>query len=200
MFVKQLLIGDMAVFCYVLACEAEKKAAVIDPAGDVPDILQVLEDNSFQLEYIINTHFHWDHTWANQELQDKTQAQLLMQEADVPLYGKHVDRPLAGDEELPLGKYSLQLIHTPGHTPGGICIYTQGMLFTGDTLFVGDSGRTDLPYSDRQALGASIRKLMQLPGETVVYPGHDYGPSPSSSLDQEKKHNVNAREYGFYQP
>ncbi|MFP4672897.1 MAG: MBL fold metallo-hydrolase [Desulfohalobiaceae bacterium] len=200
MFVKQMLIGDMAVFCYILGCEAQKKAAVIDPAGNVPDIIQVLEENKLQPEYIINTHFHWDHTWGNQELLDKTRAPLLMHEADIPLYGKHVDWPLQGNEELPLGQYSLQIIHTPGHTPGGISIYTQGMLFTGDSLFAGDSGRTDLPYSDRQALGASIRKLMQLPGDTVVYPGHDYGPSPNSSLDQEKKHNVNAREYGFFQP
>ena len=198
MFVKQLLIGDMAVFCYILACQTYKKAAVIDPAGQAPKIARILQENEFHLQYIINTHFHWDHTWDNQELQRLTQAPLLMHEADVPLYGKTVDIPLSQEQELPLGAYFLNIMHTPGHTPGGICIYTQGMLFTGDTLFVRDSGRTDLPYSDRQALAASIRKLMQLPGETIVYPGHDYGPSPTSTLDQEKKLNLNAREYGFY--
>ncbi len=188
----------MAVFCYILGCETQKKAAVIDPAGEVQRIFSLLQDKGLSLQYIINTHFHWDHSSGNQELQGLTQAPLLMHRSDTPLYGKPVDMPLAGQENLPLGQYSLQILHTPGHTPGGICIYTQGLLFTGDTLFVGDSGRTDLPYSNRQALGASIRKLMTLPAETIVYPGHDYGPSPSSTLDREKKYNINAREYGFY--
>ncbi|MEE4264509.1 MAG: MBL fold metallo-hydrolase, partial [Desulfobacteraceae bacterium] len=90
------------------------------------------------------------------------------------------------------------VFHTPGHTPGGICLHAQGNLFTGDTLFVGDSGRTDLAGGDRSALGKSIRRLMELPEDTIVWPGHDYGPTPSSTLGWEKRNNVNAIEYGYF--
>jgi glyoxylase-like metal-dependent hydrolase (beta-lactamase superfamily II) len=109
------------------------------------------------------------------------------------------DVHLNDNEKIHVGEISFEVIHTPGHTPGGICLYADGQLFTGDTLFVGDSGRTDLPGGDRPTLGASIRRLMELPENTVVWPGHDYGPSPSSTLGWEKRHNVNAREYGYYE-
>ena len=108
------------------------------------------------------------------------------------------DRRIAGDDSLQLGQITFQVLFTPGHTPGGLCLYAEGQLFTGDTLFVGDSGRTDLPGGHRPTLGASIRRLMQLPDETVVWPGHDYGPTPTSTLAWEKRNNVNAVEYGYY--
>jgi glyoxylase-like metal-dependent hydrolase (beta-lactamase superfamily II) len=109
-----------------------------------------------------------------------------------------VDGHLTDGERIRVGDLALEVIHTPGHTPGGVCLYADGNLFTGDTLFVGDSGRTDLPGGDRPTLGASIRRLMTLPEDTVVWPGHDYGPTPSSTLGWEKRHNVNAREYGYH--
>jgi glyoxylase-like metal-dependent hydrolase (beta-lactamase superfamily II) len=108
------------------------------------------------------------------------------------------DVRLSGDEDLQVGAITFKVIHTPGHTPGGICLYAEGNLFTGDTLFVGDSGRTDLKGGHRPTLGASIRRLMTLPDDTVVWPGHDYGPSPSSTIGWEKRHNVNAKEYGYF--
>jgi glyoxylase-like metal-dependent hydrolase (beta-lactamase superfamily II) len=98
-----------------------------------------------------------------------------------------------------VGEITFEVIHTPGHTPGGICLYAEGNLFTGDTLFVGDSGRTDLAGGHRPTLGASIRRLMQLPDDTAVWPGHDYGPTPTSTLHWEKRNNVNAVEYGYYE-
>ena len=99
---------------------------------------------------------------------------------------------------LQLGDITFDVIHTPGHTRGGICLHVQGNLFTGDTLFVGDSGRTDLAGGDRSSLGKSIRRLMELPEETVVWPGHDYGPTSTSTLGWEKRNNVNAIEYGYF--
>jgi glyoxylase-like metal-dependent hydrolase (beta-lactamase superfamily II) len=105
---------------------------------------------------------------------------------------------LKDEKTLQLGEITFEVIHTPGHTPGGICLHAEGHLFTGDTLFVGDSGRTDLPGGDRPTLGRSIRRLMQLPDDTVVWPGHDYGPMPASTIGWEKRNNVNAREYGYY--
>ncbi len=104
---------------------------------------------------------------------------------------------LKDDKTLQLGEITFDVIHTPGHTPGGICLHVQGNLFTGDTLFVGDSGRTDLPGGDRPTLGKSIRRLMQLPDDTIIWPGHDYGPTPTSTIGWEKRNNVNAKEYGY---
>ena len=108
------------------------------------------------------------------------------------------DMFLKDEQTIKLGDITFDVIHTPGHTPGGMCLYAQGNLFTGDTLFVGDSGRTDLPGGHRPTLGQSIRRLMQLPDDTVVWPGHNYGPTPFSTLGWEKRHNVNAKEYGYY--
>jgi hypothetical protein len=109
------------------------------------------------------------------------------------------DLLLDGDCTLPLGEITLQVFHTPGHSPGGICIYAEGQLFTGDTLFVGDSGATRLKGGNRPQLGASLRRIFELlPPTTVIHPGHDYGPSPTSTLAWERCNNVNAREYGFF--
>ena len=100
---------------------------------------------------------------------------------------------------IKVGNIEFRIYHTPGHTPGGICFYAHDKLFTGDTLFVGNSGTTGLKGGNRLALGASLRKIInELPGTTIIYPGHDYGPTPTSTLDWERRNNKNAREYGFY--
>ena len=99
---------------------------------------------------------------------------------------------------IEVGSVSIRVIHTPGHTPGGMCLYADPDLITGDTLFVGDSGRTDLPGGHRPTLGESNRRLMKLPDDTIVWPGHNYGPTPSSTLHWEKRNNVNAKEYGYF--
>ena len=197
MICHQLLLDAMDVFCYILGCEKTGKGAVIDPGEDADRIFNKVQDLGLSLEYILNTHFHLDHTGANLQLQALSGAKLAMHADDIPLYGKEVDITLQEGDRLPLGDLEIRVIHTPGHTPGGVSFYLQGNLFTGDTLFVKDSGRTDLPYSHRETLGASIRKLMELPAETLVFPGHDYGPTPTSTLAREQRHNINAREYGF---
>jgi glyoxylase-like metal-dependent hydrolase (beta-lactamase superfamily II) len=187
----------MDVFTYVVGCEETGQGAVIDPGGEDERILQAAAEHGLELRYIINTHHHFDHTEGNDWLKERTGADIVMHEADATLYGRPVDRMIREEGPFQLGNLTFTVYHTPGHTPGGICLHAEGTLFTGDTLFVGDSGRTDLPGGHRPTLGASIRKLMQLPAETVVCPGHDYGPSQTSTLDWEQRHNVNAREYGF---
>jgi len=98
-----------------------------------------------------------------------------------------------------VGKLNFKIFQTPGHTPGGLCFYTNGVLFTGDTLFVGDSGATSFNGGNRLELGKSLRRIMsELPNDTIIYPGHDYGITETSSLDWEKRNNINAKEYGFY--
>ena len=197
MIIKQLEIGAMDNFCYIVGCEATRKALVIDPGADVEHILSEAKKEGLVIELIVNTHTHGDHTAGNDRLKALTKARIILHDRDASGYPQ-ADVRLSDEKTLQLGKITFDVIQTPGHTPGGICLHAEGNLFTGDTLFVGDSGRTDLPGGDRTTLGASIRRLMKLPDDTVVWPGHDYGPTPSSTIGWEKRHNVNAREYGYY--
>jgi len=185
-------------FSYLVGCEKTRQALVIDPGGDTAPIAAAAETENLKITLIVNTHGHGDHTAGNAPLKALTGAPVLIHHMDADRY-PGADRLLPDDDDtLQLGEITINIIHTPGHTPGGICLYALGNLFTGDTLFVGDSGRTDLAGGHRPTLGASIRRLMTLPDDTVVWPGHDYGPTPSSTIGWEKRHNVNAKEYGYY--
>jgi hydroxyacylglutathione hydrolase len=197
MLIKQLEIGYMDNFCYIVGCEKTRKALVIDPGRDVDRIVSAAEKQGLEIETIVNTHGHGDHTAGNAELKSLTGAKIIIHALDAAGYPA-ADVLLEDEKTLQLGEITFDVIHTPGHTPGGICLHAQGNLFTGDTLFVGDSGRTDLPGGDRPTLGKSIRRLMQLPEDTIIWPGHNYGPTPTSTIGWEKRHNVNAREYGYY--
>ncbi len=196
MIIRQLEVGAMDNFSYLVGCEKTRKAMVIDPGGDVDKILSAAHNEGLTIEVIFNTHGHGDHTAGNTALKSRTKARVLIHSADAGSI--QADGHLTDGDRLRVGDLTFEVIHTPGHTPGGVCLYAGGHLFTGDTLFVGESGRTELPGGDRPSLGASIRRLMELPDDTVVWPGHDYGPTPSSTLAWEKRHNVNAREYGYY--
>jgi hydroxyacylglutathione hydrolase len=197
MVIKQIAIGYMDNFCYIIGCENTRRALVIDPGPDVERIVSEVEKENLEIVTIVNTHGHGDHTAGNAKLKARTGAQIIIHELDGDRYFD-ADVRLTDEKSLQLGEITFDVIHTPGHTPGGICLHAQGNLFTGDTLFVGDSGRTDLPGGDRPTLGKSIRRLMKLPDHTVVWPGHDYGPTPSSTIGWEKRNNVNAKEYGYY--
>ncbi|MGD2270795.1 MAG: MBL fold metallo-hydrolase [Desulfobacterales bacterium] len=210
MIVRQLSVGYMDVFCYLVGCEDTRQAIVIDPGGDESKILERAQKDNLRIKYIVNTHHHWDHSSGNARLKEATGARLVMHalEDDI-LQGRGpwgsgttssppADIRLETEKTLTVGNITFEIFFTPGHTPGGICLYADGQLFTGDTLFVGDSGRTDLPGGDRSAMGASIRNLMKLPDSTIVWPGHDYGPNPNSTIWREKRTNVNAKEYGYY--
>jgi len=197
MIIKQIATGYMENFCYIIGCETTRQALVIDPGSDVERIVSEAEKENLEIVTILNTHGHGDHTAGNAGLKSRTGARIIIHELDGDRYSG-ADVLLSNEETLQLGEITFDVIHTPGHTPGGICLHAQGNLFTGDTLFVGDSGRTDLAGGDRPALGKSIRRLMELPDHTVVWPGHDYGPTPSSTLGWEKRNNVNAKEYGYY--
>ena len=195
MIVRQLRVGSMDVFTYILGCEATREALVIDPGGEVDRIIEEARREGLQIKYILNTHGHWDHTAGNDRLKLLTGASTVRHKQEP---GPDIDILLVDEKPFQLGEIVFTVFHTPGHTPGGVCLYAEGQLFTGDTLFVGDSGRTDLPGGHRPTLGSSIRRLMELPDETIVWPGHDYGPTTNSTIGWEKRHNVNAREYGYY--
>jgi glyoxylase-like metal-dependent hydrolase (beta-lactamase superfamily II) len=197
MVIKQIAIGYMDNFSYIIGCETTRQALVIDPGSDVDRIVSVAQKEGLEIVAIVNTHGHGDHTAGNAALKERTGARVVIHELDGDRYPA-AEVLLSNEKTLQLGDIALDVIHTPGHTPGGICLYAQGNLFTGDTLFVGDSGRTDLAGGDRPTLGKSIRRLMELPDDTVVWPGHDYGPTPSSTIGWEKRNNVNAIEYGYF--
>ena len=206
MYVKQIKLSKMETFCYLVGDEGSQTAALIDPAFDTGQILQIASELGYAITHVINTHCHSDHTAGNQAIIRATKAKLLIHAADAPklttivntafskvLGGKGSPDPdvlLHDQDDITIGETVLETIHTPGHTPGGICLYTPGHVFTGDTLFVEAVGRTDMPGGSSPQLLNSIReKLYTLPGDTIVWPGHDYGPTPSSSIDHEKRHN-----------
>lgn len=198
MIIKQIAIGYMDNFSYLIGCQNTRQALVIDPGSDVDQIVSIAKQEGLEIKIILNTHGHGDHTAGNAALKERTGAPVYIHELDGDRY-RAADVFLKEEKTLQLGDLTFDVIHTPGHTPGGICLHAQGNLFTGDTLFVGDSGRTDLVGGDRPTMGKSIRRLMeQLPDDTVVWPGHDYGPTPTSTLGWEKRNNVNAVEYGYF--
>jgi glyoxylase-like metal-dependent hydrolase (beta-lactamase superfamily II) len=197
MIIKQLEVGYMDNFCYIVGCEDSRQAMVIDPGSDVERIVSLADKEGLKIVNIVNTHGHGDHTAGNKKLKALTEAEIIIHMLDSDGYPE-ADILIIDEEIWPLGEITFDIFHTPGHTPGGICLYAQGNLFTGDTLFVGDSGRTDLAGGHRPTLAKSIRRLMELPDDTIIWPGHNYGPTPSSTIHWEKRNNVNAREYGYW--
>jgi hydroxyacylglutathione hydrolase len=206
MLLEQIPVGEMAVFCYLVGCEETRQAAAIDPAGDTERLLAFLQEKKLRLAYIVSTHGHADHTCGNQALAARTGAKTVMHGLDDDFFssaegrrlseafGLHSAPPadirVADGDRLTLGTLSLEFIHTPGHTPGAMCVRVGNNLFTGDTLFVGAVGRTDLPGASFEGLLRSIEeKLLPLPRETVIWPGHDYGDRPSSTLAEEMETN-----------
>ncbi len=202
MLIRTLAVGPLQVNCYLVACPRTKKAMIIDPGDEGENILQLLEHEGLELELVVNTHGHFDHVGANYLVLEKTGAQLCMHRDDLPLlkvaaqyagsYGlPAVESPepqrfLANGDMIKVGDLSFEVIHTPGHSPGGICLYGEGHLFSGDTLFAGSIGRTDLPGGNLEQLLSHIRsQLTVLPDATVVHPGH----GPESTIGREKSGN-----------
>jgi glyoxylase-like metal-dependent hydrolase (beta-lactamase superfamily II) len=206
MVVKQYEVGNFAVFCYLVGDEETQEGLFIDPADDAKRLLAEAKSHGLnKIKYIVNTHSHVDHIMGNTEMVKKTGAKVIIHEEDAsalvrtPPYLLEMFSAMASPpaditakegDVIQVGNVKLKVIHTPGHSPGGMSLYLDGMVFTGDTLFVGSVGRTDFPGSSWDVLEASIRgKLYILPGETVVFPGHNYGPTPTSTIQYERRHN-----------
>jgi hydroxyacylglutathione hydrolase len=202
----QIKLAKMATYCYLVGDVENAECALIDPAFETDRILQVARQEGYRVTHVINTHCHSDHSAGNAVVLQATNARLMIHRRDADalaglmnrmfsrLLGGHgspkPDRLLVDGDEIRIGQIPLQVIHTPGHTPGSISLYTPGHVFTGDTLFVGGIGRTDLPGGSMKVLLQSIReKIYVLPGETVVWPGHDYGASPQSTVMEEIRTN-----------
>lgn len=188
MEIRSIAVGRLAVNCFVVGDSATKKAMVIDPGDESERIIEFIDSTRFRPEQIILTHAHYDHACAAGDLKKHYKAQLLMheEEAEVYLMTKKLciswgyeeedfpqaDRLLTEGDTIAIGSLSFRVMHVPGHTPGGICIYGYHAVFTGDTLFAGSVGRTDLPGGSTEKLFSSLRKIIALPPHTKVYSGH----------------------------
>ena len=202
MILRTLVVGPIQANCYILGCERTGEAAVIDPGGDADKILIAHAKNNLRCLYIINTHGHFDHSAENKRLKEVTKAQLLIHRADAPMilrqgaggrtWGIQVDdspppdRYLEEGDLITFGDISLKVLHTPGHSPGGISLITDKMVFVGDTLFAGSIGRTDSPGGDYNGLLRNVReKIFTLGDDVVVYPGH----GPKTTVGRERQTN-----------
>ena len=205
MFVKQMEVGRFAIFAYLIGDESTGEALVIDPAAEAHRILTEAGKKGLKIKYIVNTHSHVDHIMGNKEMKDLTGASIVIHEKEkenlteqssymTTMFGADPSPPadltVKEGDLIKVGEVSLAVIHTPGHSPGSISLHVDGLVFTGDTLFVGAVGRTDLEGGSWHTLVTSIRtKLFTLPDATVVLPGHNYGASPKSTIGIEKGSN-----------
>ena len=199
MILKRLPTGMLASNCYIIG--EDKKGVVIDPGASSEDIMEMARQANIDIEYIILTHAHVDHMISMEEIRNRIKAKVLVHQDDAKslvdpwyngskLFGANkifspADILLKDKDIIDIGGLKLEIIHTPGHTPGSICIKTAGNLFTGDTLFRMSIGRTDLGNGDYNRLMDSIKKLMTLDDETMVYPGH----GTATTIGYERKNN-----------
>lgn len=202
MIIKKLDVGSFASNCYIVGAESNKEGMIIDPGADASQILQTVNDLALEVKIIVLTHGHRDHFGALKEVKEATDAEVAIHADDAgalqarPSSGvisrpslqapPPPDRLLSGGDSIDIGELHFLILHTPGHSPGGICLLGEGVVFSGDTLFNFGIGRFDTPGGNGSQLMNSIHtKLMVLPGDTVVYPGH----GPETTINTEREWN-----------
>jgi hydroxyacylglutathione hydrolase len=183
----QLKVGNMANFTYIISDIQTHLAAIVDPSWDLQVVFELLTKKKLKAKHIINTHSHFDHVLGNEEAAKVTGATII-QHSNSQL---HKDVSVAENDVISIGALNLRVLHTPGHSEDSIClIIDKETVFTGDTLFVGGIGRIDLPGGNVKEMYLSLyRKVSALEDQLTVYPGHDYGPFPFSTIGKEKQSN-----------
>ncbi|MDO9264103.1 MAG: MBL fold metallo-hydrolase [Desulfosalsimonadaceae bacterium] len=202
MIIKTLALGPIMANCFIVGCENTKSAVVIDPGDEVNKILMSLADSKLTVKYIINTHGHFDHVGANKRMKDATGAPILIHKADADMLAQvslsamafgmsgedspPADKTIDEGDKITFGDITLTVLHTPGHSLGGVSLHSNGVVFVGDSLFAGSIGRTDFPGGNYDTLITSIKtKLFPLGDDVVVYSGH----GPATTIGREKRFN-----------
>lgn len=186
MRIAQIPVGNMQNFSYVVYDEQNNIGVIIDPSWDLEKIFEFLEINRISTRYIINTHTHFDHILGNDHVAEITKAEIIQHEKST--HKKH--RSVQDQEIINIGHVELEVVHTPGHSEDSIClIVNKEAIITGDTLFVGNIGRVDLPGSSPEEMYDSLVKVANLDDSLVVYPGHNYGITPTSTIVNERTNN-----------
>jgi len=180
---RKLVVGPYQANCYILGCKETKEGVVIDPGDEVLRIVKEISENALKILYILITHGHIDHIGGVSELQQITKAPLYIHNLDVPGLHSRPDGYLYDGQELHFGTYRISVIHTPGHSPGGVSFHSPGAIFTGDTLFAGSIGRTDFPGGDyNKLIDGVVTKIFPLGDDVRVYPGH----GPATTVGRER--------------
>ena len=187
MKVHQIQVGNMQNFTYLVEDEETSESILIDPSWDLIEIELVIKKNNLKIKYIVNTHHHFDHTVGNEAMAKSTNAPIIQHENSELSH----DITVKDGDYIEFGKSKLKIIHTPGHSKDSICLIGDGKIFSGDTLFVGNCGRIDLPGGSAHELYHSLFDVLySLDDNLVMYPGHNYGNAETSTLGQEKITNL----------
>jgi len=190
LYLKQMLLGSMMNYVYLVGDPSTKRCAVVDAGWESQQIMESASAAGFTVSHVLLTHTHFDHANEVRQLSEGTGATVVVHEnearalQDIP----NVVTVKDGDH-VQVGNLDFEVLHTPGHTNGSVCYKTGDLLFVGDTLFVDAIGRTDLEGGDSEEMFRSLARLRELPNKTMVYPGHEYGPSPASTIGEQKQSN-----------
>lgn len=201
MKIENIVVGPLQVNCFIAYDEYSLEAMVVDPGDEAEKIISIIEARGLKISNIVCTHAHFDHMGALRRLKEKTGSPVIIQKEDYEifmrageqavLWGYKIEQPSEPDlyvvdgDELSIGNLHFRVLHTPGHSPGGICLYGEGAIFTGDTIFAGSVGRTDFYGGSIDELKKSFSKIISLPPETIIFPGH----GPSTTVKREKEYN-----------
>ena len=186
MIVHQIQVGNMQNFTYVVEDEGSSEAIILDPSWDLVEIELIIKRNNLKIKYIVNTHHHFDHTLGNEAMAKSTNAPIIQHESSEL---KH-DITVKDGDFIEFGSSKLKVLHTPGHSKDSICLVGENKIFSGDTLFVGNCGRIDLPGGSAKELYHSLFDVISfLNDDLVIYPGHNYGTSETSTIGKEKTTN-----------
>jgi glyoxylase-like metal-dependent hydrolase (beta-lactamase superfamily II) len=204
LYFKQIEVGPMQNFTYLIGDTATREALVVDAAWDIPGIIQLAEQDGFSVTKALVTHYHQDHLGGDftgyhiqgaAELLERIKAKVYINKQEAPFLARLVGLSdsdivkVEGGDTTNVGNLTVTFIHTPGHTPGSQCFLIENRLVAGDTLFINSCGRVDLPGSSPEDMYYSLRKLTELADSTVLYPGHNYANQPFAVLSEQKRHN-----------
>lgn len=185
--IEQIQVGQMENFTYLIIDEEEKEIAIIDPSWDLDKIFEIIKRNSYRVKFIINTHTHFDHILGNEQVLAITNCQIVQHENSIDRH----DIAVKDGDRIRVGNIVIDILHTPGHSKDSICLIVDSkIIFTGDTLFVGNCGRIDLPGGNvNEMYDSLLRRIIKLNDELTVYPGHNYGIKTVSTIGEEKNTN-----------